>query len=178
MNNNEHKKTSTRTIRLSKYLDNVLQKDAKEKRVTVNSLVSSIITKYAEWDRYAETFGFISVARLGFNSIIESVDDEKLKQIAQELGSRQAQELIMFWFKKMTPETYLAFLSLFCRYSGAAKYEIETDERNYTITLHHELGEKWSIFLAHLTAGIFDTLKITPKFDVTKNSVVFRFFIP
>jgi hypothetical protein len=46
------KKTSTaRIIRLPKHLDNVLQKDAKEKRVTVNSLVTSIITKYAEWDK-------------------------------------------------------------------------------------------------------------------------------
>jgi hypothetical protein len=82
---------------------------------------------------------------------------------------------MMFWFKKMTPETYLSFLSLFCRYSGGAKYEIETHKRNYTITLHHELCEKRPIFLAHLTTeGMKSTPKITPKFEVTKNSVVFR----
>ena len=52
-----HKRTLIRTIRISKALDSLLRKDAKTKRIPVDALVSSIMTKYAEWDRYNERFG-------------------------------------------------------------------------------------------------------------------------
>jgi hypothetical protein len=85
-----NQKTITRTIRLPSRIDNTLQKDAKEKRTTVNSLISTALTKYAEWDRYAESIGFISLQRNEFKLIIDSLDDEKIKRIAEETGSRIA----------------------------------------------------------------------------------------
>jgi hypothetical protein len=48
----ENKKTVLRTIRLSKGLDELLQKDANSKRITVGALISTILTKYSQWDRY------------------------------------------------------------------------------------------------------------------------------
>jgi hypothetical protein len=48
------KKTVLRTIRIDKNLDDALDKDAEEHGVSENALVSSILAKYIEWDRYAE----------------------------------------------------------------------------------------------------------------------------
>jgi biotin-(acetyl-CoA carboxylase) ligase len=48
------KKTLLRIIRITQELEDLLQKDAKLKRISVNALISSIMTKYAEWDRYRE----------------------------------------------------------------------------------------------------------------------------
>jgi hypothetical protein len=173
------KTTTTRTIRLPSNIDAILQKDAKEKRTTVNSLISTALTKYAEWDRYAESFGFICLPRNGFKLIIDSLDDETIKQIAEEIGSRQPKELMMFIFKKMTLDTFVSQASLFSRYAGFGTYEVETNERNYTIVVHHELGRKWSIYLAHLgSQGLKSTLGVVPKFHVTEYSVVFEFFVP
>jgi hypothetical protein len=78
-------KTTTRTIRLPSSIDSIIQKDAKEKRTTVNSLISATLTKYAEWDRFAESFGFICLPRNGFKLIIDSLDDETIKRIAEEI---------------------------------------------------------------------------------------------
>jgi hypothetical protein len=173
------KTTTTRTIRLPSNIDAILQKDAKEKRTTVNSLISTALTKYAEWDRYAESFGFICLPRNGFKLIIDSLDDETIKQIAEEIGSRQPKELMMFIFKKMTLDTFVSQASLFSRYAGFGTYEVETNERNYTIVVHHELGRKWSIYLAHLgSQGLKSTLGVVPKFHVTEYSVIFEFFVP
>ncbi|MFZ0329400.1 MAG: hypothetical protein WBP64_09780 [Nitrososphaeraceae archaeon] len=68
-----HERTLIRTIRISKALDSLLRKDAKTKRIPVDALISSIMTKYAEWDRYNERFGVISIKRDAFRSIIMSV---------------------------------------------------------------------------------------------------------
>jgi hypothetical protein len=48
----ENKKTVLRTIRLSKGLDELLQKDANSKRITVGALISTILTKYSQCDSY------------------------------------------------------------------------------------------------------------------------------
>jgi hypothetical protein len=172
-------KTTTRTLRFSEDLNKILDRDSKDKGVSTNSLISSILTKYAEWDRYTEKVGFISLPRDGFKLIINSVDEQEIKKLAEEVGSRQPQELLMFWFKKKTLDAILEGLSLYCRYGGIAKYEIETSGEECIIALYHEINKKWSIFLGYLiTQGMKDMLDIMPKFEVTEYSVVFRFPIP
>lgn len=51
------KKTVLKTIRIDKELDDALYKDAQENDINENALISSILVKYIEWDRYAKKFG-------------------------------------------------------------------------------------------------------------------------
>jgi hypothetical protein len=99
-------KTTTRTLRISEELDDLLERDSTDKGVSTNSLINSILTKYAEWDRYTEKVGFISLPRDGFKLIINSVNEEEIKKLAEEVGSWQPQELLMFWFKKRTLDAF------------------------------------------------------------------------
>jgi hypothetical protein len=177
--NSEKNKTLLRTIRIPKDMDELLQRDAEAKRMSVNALISSIIGKYAEWDRYTEKYGFVSIAREGFRSILDATDEQRLEKVAKELGGRAPKEFIYFWFKKMSIDTFLAYTSLYCKYGGVAEYELETDGRNYTITAHHGLGENWSKFLMHfMTEGMKTSLGIIPKFEITESCVVMNFFVP
>jgi hypothetical protein len=170
-------RSTTRTIRISRQLDRLLEKDATDKRVSINSLISSIITKYAEWDRYAESLRFVSIPPDGLRLIIGSLDDEKVREIGQYIGSRHLQEFLMLWFKKISMDSFFDGLMLFCRYSGMAKYDMDTtDGREYVVAMHHDLGRKWSIFMRYiLEEGMKRTLNVMPKFDITESSIVFRF---
>jgi hypothetical protein len=170
-------KSTTRTIRISQQLDKLLEKDAMNKRVSINSLISSIITKYAEWDRYVKSLRFVSIPPDGLRLIIGSLDDEKVKEIGQQIGSRHLQEYMMLWFKKISIDSFFDGLTLFCRYSGMANYDMDTnDGREYVVTMHHDLGRKWSIFIRYLLEeGMKRTLSIMPKIDITESSIVFRF---
>jgi hypothetical protein len=172
-------KTITRTIRIPSDLDNIIQKDSKEKRSTANALISSILTKYAEWDRYTESFGFISLPRSDLKIIMQSLDDETIKQIAEQIGSTQGKEVTIFFFKKLTLDTVVSAISLFSKYAGFGTYEIESNGRDHTLVLHHELGRKWSIYIAHLVSrALKGTLGISPRFQIGENSIIFQFFIP
>lgn len=170
-------KSTTRTIRISRQLDRLLEKDAINKRVSINSLISSIITKYAEWDRYVESLRFVSIPPDGLRLIIGSLDDEKVKEIGQQ---RHLQEFLMLWFKKITIDSFFDGLTLFCRYGGIAKYDMDTtDGREYVVAMHHDLGRKWSKFMQYiLEEGMKRTLNIIPKIDITESSIVFRFTSP
>jgi hypothetical protein len=174
-------KTLIRSVRITKELDTLLEKDAKAKRVSVNSLISIIMTKYAEMDRYNERFGTITLRREGFRSILEAIEDDTITSLAKDIGTQIPKQFLLFWFKKLNLETYLKYLSLVCKYSGFAEYEVDTneDETEYIMTLIHDLGEKWSIFLKNwLEQGMKTTVGIVPTtFDVSKNTVVVRFHV-
>jgi hypothetical protein len=179
----KNQKTTTRTIRLSEYLDKLLEKDSEDKRMSTNSLITSIVTRYAEWDRYAEKIGFISLPREVIKLVIDSIEDEKISRLAEGFGSRHAEEYMMFWLKKvgsqLQEDELLDQLALFCRYAGLANCEIVSEERDHITILHHELGRKWSLFLGNIFVEVMKSAgKVVPKFDITDYSVIFRFFVP
>src|SRR5215208_5892155 len=74
---------------------------------------------------------------------------------------------------------HLKYISLICKHGGFGQFEIEQEGREYTITLIHELGEKWSNFLANwMKAGMKSAIGIVPRIDVMQNSVITKFTAP
>ncbi len=67
------KKTVLRSIRIPEELEEIIAKDAEAKGLSVNALVASILTKYSQWDRYADKFGLVTITRVGLRSMIEGL---------------------------------------------------------------------------------------------------------
>ena len=181
MHSSAKNKTVIRSIRITKDLDDMLQKDAKTKRISLNALIGSIMTKYAEMDRYNERYDTITLKQESFESILQVVEDDMLAQVAKEIGSLIPKQFLLFWFKRSDLESYLRYLSLVCRYNGFGEYEVESDDdrTNYTITIIHNMGEKWSKFLKDwLEQGMKTTTGIIAKIEISKNTVVARFLVP
>jgi hypothetical protein len=171
-------KTVLRTIRIPKELDSILQQDAKRNRLSFNSHILRIMTKYSEWDRYNERWGKISLRRDAFKSLLEAVESDKLVSTARDIASHIPKEFISFWFKRVNLDTYLQYLSLVCQYARFAEYEIENDGKDCTIILSHDIGQKWSDFLAvWITEGLRVATGLHPKTDTTKNSVIVKFHV-
>lgn len=173
------KKTVLRTIRISQDLDDLLQKDAEAKRISLNSLISTMMEKHREWDRYVEKINSVTLSPAGITAILKAVDEKKLVEATKELGARATKEFIPFLFKITNIETYLEFLSLLCRYGRFAQFEIDNIGKDHKITLIHNLGERWSVFLSNfIEQGMKNALGIVPQMDSTKGSVVVRFTAP
>jgi hypothetical protein len=93
----------------------------------------------------------------------------------------RAKVIYMFHYRKLDVEACLLHLSYLSRYAGLFKYELQTEqERNYTITIHHKFGEKWSYWLKEsISIGLFkNVLGIVPTTHLSKNSVIFTFLLP
>jgi len=175
------KKTILRTIRLDKELDEALDKDAEEHGVSENALISSILAKYIEWDRYAEKFGRVSMQSEALKAILEATEQDRLSMAAEEFAASVPKDYLMFHYRKLDVEACLLHLSFLARYAGMFKYDVQIEqERNYTVTIHHKFGEKWSYWLREsISIGLFkNVLGILPKTHLSKNSVIFTFFLP
>ncbi|MFQ6013272.1 MAG: hypothetical protein ACE5LS_06475 [Thermoplasmata archaeon] len=173
------KKSVVRSIRITQELDDLIRGDAEDRGLTVNALISSVLSKYAEWDRYADRFGFVTITRDGFRSFIEAIEDEKLIEIAEELGARNPREMTLFWFKRLNLETFLQYLSIYSRYGRIGEYEVETRQEGHTITFHHDLGSKYSLLLARFLKQALQTIaRVSPELSVGENALAIRFASP
>jgi hypothetical protein len=175
----KNQKTLLRTIRIRQDVDKILRTDAGTKGLSVNMLVSQIFDKYCEWDRYAERFGFITIASGTFRSILEEIDDEKLSRIAASLGAEVLKAVTLFWFKKVDLQTFLDTISLYAKYSGLQVHETKVDANEYTIVFRHALGRKWSTYLRHfMSHAIQEAVRVFPQSEISENSVVMSFRLP
>lgn len=173
------KKTVLRSIRIPQNLETTLSKDAEAKGLSVNALVSAVLTKYAEWDRYAEKFGFVTITRTGFRALHDALEKDVLVKLAEELGSQNPREMTMFWFKKLNLETFLSYLNLICRYGRIGEYETEMNGNTCTILFHHGLGLNMSRYMAHfLSEAIREIVQVVPRTEVGRNSLVLKFERP
>jgi len=173
------KKTVLRTVRISQELDEILEKDAKAHRTSVNALISSIMAKYSEWDRYTEKFGHICIPTTLFRALLDLTDENALATLAERVGVELTNQITVFWFKKTNLETLLHFFSNASQYGKVGEAEIENKGRDYTMTIYHEYGKKWSTYLEHyLDKAIRTYLKAIPQFETTENTVTLRFQVP
>ena len=171
------RKTQTvlRGVRIPKDLNLILQKDASSENRTVSALVVSILTKYAEWDRFAHKFGFVTIPRINYKRAIE-VMNEQAYLAATEHAPSTFLEMIRFWYKRVDAETLCAFCEKLSKYVGTTQCEIDKNNGNYTITLEHDFGVKYSLHLKRVyELGIRQALGIEPRIEMTSNSVFVKF---
>jgi hypothetical protein len=168
--------TVLKTFRYPRHLNAAIEGEAEAKGLSPNALVSKIFTKYANWDRYAEKFGYVSITHETLRFLLGCVDMERLVSAAQESGAQVPKEAVMFWFKKMDTDTFLSYIENICRYAGQAEYECQASGEDYTITLRHEFGMKWSYWLKYsLDAALRKTLRIVAQFELAEGEVVCTF---
>jgi len=72
----------------------------------------------------------------------------------------------------ITVEKVMGFIDDLSKYANLFEYSIES-ESPPTYTLVHELGIKWSIFLAHYLAEAFKCAGSQVKFTVSDRAVTF-----
>ncbi len=170
------RKTQTvlRGIRIPKQLNEILQKDADTENRTVSALVVSILTKYAEWDRFTQKFGFVTVPRSIYKRMIETMDEQAYLVATDEAPSTFL-EMIRFWYKRVDPRIVCAFCERLSKYVGTTQCEIDDRDGDYTITLQHDFGMKYSNQLKRVYETVTrETLRIEPKIEVTSNSAFIR----
>jgi hypothetical protein len=141
----------------------------------MSALVVSILTKYVEWDRFAQKFGFVTIPRANYKRLIDALD-EKAYLVATEQAPSTFLEMVQFWYKRVDANTVSAFCEKLSKYVGTTQCEIESEAGNYTITLHHDFGPKYSNHLKRVyESGIHAALGIQPKIETTDSSVFIRF---
>ncbi len=171
------KQTVMKSVRIPQELEDVLRRDAESRGISFSSLVSEIFTKYVEWDRLSAKFGMVSMPRQAYRKLFEILSEEQANMWGKDIGRVTAPEAAQFWFKKHNIRTFLNLLELTSKYSTAYQFELDKiDGGEYTITVHHDLNEKFSIFLENwFESAVKLFVGTTPRCEVNRNSIVVSF---
>jgi hypothetical protein len=78
------------------------------------------------------------------------------------------------WEREYTIKSGLDFIEYWIKISGYP-YRHEESENRHAYVIQHDMGKKWSIYLASLYQFLFDELGVKKKieFDKTKNTLAF-----
>lgn len=170
----------TRSVRIDRDVDEGLRRLAKEYSVSVNALALRAIRRYAEWDSFAEKFGFVDMPGSIVARMIRDLEEPQVVELGTWVGSTLLKEYVTFWFKQVTLETVLeACPRLIAKYGRLFEYEERAEAGRRTIILKHEGGNRISLFYEHVVKGAFGGLLGKPvTIERMENQVVARFGVP
>ena len=147
--------------------------------MTLNALVSSVLTKQSEWDAKAAKFGYIPVYRPIFAQLLQASDDDSLDRMGRAVLPAMWKEMTSFWFQDSSEARILDLLSMRSRHLPYVQTEVKREGHRCTIVTHHDLGPKWSVVLR----GAFDELvrkyfHSQPTISVGDTVITVQFSVP
>lgn len=172
--NSSPKKRKTRnyTFRLDEELLETLFEESREQGINPNALMNKVLQQYRVHGRYLKRFGALTLSRAIFSRIIDCCSEEKIQETAKSVGSTDTIDVLRAHGIPVTYDTVLDYLKSVGAYSGWFDSIQHVEGTRSYLHLRHELGEKWSTFLAETISTMFKSiLNIEVKTEKFENSV-------
>lgn len=169
-------KSTIRSFRLSNNLVSRLEKQAGKDQRTFSSLVSSILEEYVEWGAPAKEFGFVPVPNRIYRKLIDSADDETLKDLGVNILPSLWKDMTEFWLQDSSGTQVLELMIFRSKYIPYMHTQVKREGSSETIVVNHTLGTKWNVVLEHaLEKLITESFSNKPKIIVGENQVTAHF---
>ncbi|MDQ3969834.1 MAG: hypothetical protein M3275_15740 [Thermoproteota archaeon] len=167
------------SFRLPRNILYKLRQEAKQKEISVDTLMTQIAKQHTEWYVNASQIGFISVRKILIMKLLDEIsDDEKIKEIAREVARGSRDSILLLKEQYNIPiESTLDFIESWIKEAG---YPYLHDISGVGQNIHHfviqqDMGLKWSLYLSEILRNLFEELFNVTKvhFDITDNIVGF-----
>jgi hypothetical protein len=171
--------SQTISFRVPRHILYKLQHEAKQKEISVDTLMTQIAKKHTEWYVNASEIGFISVRKILIMKLLDEIrDDQKIKEIAREVARGSSDSSLSLREKyNISIESALDFIESWIKEAG---YPYVHDISGVDYNIHHfviyqDMGLKWSLYLSEIFRNLFEELFNVTKvhFNMTDNTVVF-----
>ncbi len=164
--------TDTISYRLPLKLLKNLETEAREKNVSQNVLVKQILTKYIEWERFAQKMGIIPVPQKILESLGGEMTHHEILKIIDVLFAT-IKDSVMFMKGGYDLRRTIETLEDYMRSSG-----MESDHRKegdvHHFIIQHKMGIHWSIFTELLLRRVFTEFEKENDltFQTTESTVI------
>lgn len=163
------------SLRIDEELRDQLNREAKRRHVTLNSLINAILAKYDSFDKIVEGTKAIPLSGAFFRELLAITSTDQIEEIAKKLGEKVVRQsfasrgidfnldnLIKFYFEPLS------------EHSGWYEFNFHPAGTGRKLIFTHSHGQKWTAFLRrYLTAIIRSATGVEP--DVTVDDGVLTF---
>lgn len=141
--------------------------------ISLNTLISQILVRHVEWDRFAEDVGFASVTKPFLRAILEQVDDKTLTTIAVSACRGAMKDAMIYMTGKLNFE---GFVHTIDRWLQAAHVPYRHIQKNgdHSYIIQHGLSFKWSVYFATVVNSVLNEIGYkTTEQRLDENSMSF-----
>lgn len=157
------RKTDVVAFRIPSEKVEFLRKEAKNRKVSVNVLANHILDMYFDFHLTASNAGFIYLPRKTVRGMINALRDEEIIILAKGPVRSDFIDLTYLMKGKLTLASFLNTILAWARDLNFP-YRDDFEGHNRTITIHHNMGRKWSLLLKEsLTTALGD---LSPKVTI------------
>jgi hypothetical protein len=166
-------KTVPKSFRIDESALRAVEAEASSLNVSPNTLVNQVLRQYAEFDRFAKKISTVKISSAPFRGLLSAADVDQLIEVAKSAGSSIPQAFVTAKHGKVDVETLIAHIRLLATYAQLFEFSETLDSRCHIVTLIHDFGLNWSIFLVHYITAMFAQIGLTPKLEMSDRSVIF-----
>ena len=166
-------KTVAKSFRVNEKAIAAIQEEAQRQNISLNTLVNQLLIDYSEFGRFVKRLSGLRLSRKTFEAVLNAASEEGLIAGARAAGKSAPQALITSKWGKMTPSIVVDYVRDLSAYANLYEYNETNENGRLTLTLMHELGPKWSIFLANYLGEAFATAGVKPGVKTSDRAVIF-----
>jgi hypothetical protein len=166
------KRTLTGTFRIPEDVYKAIQQEAKERRISLNTLVNQVLYARVFEEIPAVKAMFVMMPKAVYSEFLSSVSEERAKQIGQADALRIAKSIILARHGEVTLEAVIEHLRLFAERSGYGQFSDLRNHNKRIVTIIHEFGQKGSVLFASHAEALFQTAGLRPKIITTEEALV------
>jgi hypothetical protein len=161
------------TFRLDSTILNKLYREAEQKDISVNTLVSHIIRSHIDWHSNAAKAGFVTVRRGLLTNLINRLSEKEISSIAEYIAKTETKDFVLLLRNEYNVESALDVIETWIKISGYP-YRHDFNYNLHSYMIQHDMGKNWSLYLAELYRFLFEEFGLKRvEFDLNHNSLHF-----
>jgi hypothetical protein len=170
---NPRPRTVSKSFRIDEAASDALEKEATTLNVSTNTLVNQILKQFADFDRFARRMNTVKVSGSLFRSLLEQIEPDNIIDVAKAAGSSIPQVFAVSKSGKVGADSLLDYVRSSASYAHLFEFSEADDGQKRLITLVHDFGLNWSIFLVHYVTAMFQQIGVSPNVEMSDRSVTF-----
>ena len=161
------------TFRLDSIILNKLHREAEEKDISVNTLVSHIIRRHIDWHSNAAKAGFVTIRKGLLSNLLNRLTEKETASTAEYTAKNEIKDFVLLLRNEYTIESVLNVIETWNKISGYPyRHDVNYSRHSYVIS--HDVGKNWSLYLAELYRSLFEEFGLKKvKFDINDNTLAF-----
>lgn len=148
------KKSSSITFRIDEKTEQSLRKLADANRTSLNTLANQIFSDYVECEVFTKKFGTLKISTDSFRRILSSISEKDLVDLAIRGGGQEAKEFMLFKWKELNTDVVTDFIKMYFEFCGYGRCDMSKSESKVSLSVHHDLKEKGSLYLKHFLESL------------------------
>ena len=171
-------KTVPKSFRIDESAVRAVESEAAALSVSPNTLVNQILKQYAEFDRFARKINTVKVSSASFRGILSAADVDQLINVAKSAGSSIPQAFVTAKHGKIDLSSLITHIRSLATYAQLFEFSETVDTHAHVVTLIHDYGLNWSIFMVHYITAMLEQIGVSPKIEMSDRSVIFTLSNP